>query len=163
MKFSYYIKFHGARTAFCWVIEGTMTSAGHRLHTSDGHRTIFGNLNRTILTGGRASYDVWKEQGTFENLFTNHPMPVRAPADVLWVELPPVRSDVYLQRYILNLYRYVTCEDQKLKFNYMYICFAWGAKDEKHATKKCYSNVCNLEQELFSHPSLSESASVFLI
>jgi len=50
VKFSYYIKFHGARTAFCWVIEGTMTSAGHRLHTSDGHRTIFGNLNRTIST-----------------------------------------------------------------------------------------------------------------
>ena len=39
-----------ARTTFCWVIEGTMTSAGHRLHTSDGHRTIFGNLNRTIST-----------------------------------------------------------------------------------------------------------------
>jgi len=27
-----------------------MTSVGHRLHTSDGHRTIFGNLNRTIST-----------------------------------------------------------------------------------------------------------------
>ena len=30
VKFSYYLKFHGARTAFCWVIEGKMTSAGHR-------------------------------------------------------------------------------------------------------------------------------------
>jgi len=48
--YSYYIKFHGARTAYCWVIEGTMTSAGHRLHKSEGHRTIFGNLNRTIST-----------------------------------------------------------------------------------------------------------------
>ena len=37
--------------AFCRVIEGTMTSAGHRLHTSDGHRTILvWNSNRTILT-----------------------------------------------------------------------------------------------------------------
>ena len=51
VRFSYYLKFHGARTAFCRVIEGTMTSARHRLHTSDGHRTILvWNLNRTIST-----------------------------------------------------------------------------------------------------------------
>jgi len=51
VKFSHYLKFHGARTAFCRVIEGTMTSAGHRLHTSYGHRTILvWNSNRTILT-----------------------------------------------------------------------------------------------------------------
>ena len=49
------------------------------------------------FNGGRASYDVWKGQGTFENLY------------VLLVELSPVRSDVYLQKYILNLYRYFTC------------------------------------------------------
>jgi len=54
-------------------------------------------------------------------------MAVRAPADILLVELPPVRCDVYmyLQKYMLHLYRYkmyFTCEDQKLKFNY--ICFA---------------------------------------
>jgi len=35
--------------------------------------------------------------------------------------------------------------------------------EERHATNKCYWNICNLEQVLFSHPSLSESASVFLI
>ena len=50
-KFRYmyyrYLKFHGARTAFGMVIEGEMTSAGHRttpgwrLHSSDRHRTIF--------------------------------------------------------------------------------------------------------------------------
>jgi len=51
VKFSYYLKFHGALTAFCRVIDGTMTSAGHHLHTSDGHRTIFvWNSNRTIST-----------------------------------------------------------------------------------------------------------------
>ena len=71
VKLSYYIKFHGARTTFCWVIEGTITSAGHRLHTSDGHRTIFWKFNSYDFNGGRASYDVWKEQGTFENLFTS--------------------------------------------------------------------------------------------
>ena len=49
VKFSYYLKFHGACTAFCRVIEGTMTSAGHRLHTWDGHRTILvWNSNRTM-------------------------------------------------------------------------------------------------------------------
>jgi len=41
LKFRHYLKFHGARTAFGRVIEGTMTSAGHLtapvwlLHTSD--------------------------------------------------------------------------------------------------------------------------------
>jgi len=29
VKFRYYLKFHGARTAFGRVIEGKMTSAGH--------------------------------------------------------------------------------------------------------------------------------------
>jgi len=124
VKFSYYIKFHGARTAFCWVIEGTLTSAVHRLHTSDGHRTMFGNLNRTISTavGHRTICEKSKELSKISIQIG------RCPSGVLWVELPPVRSDVYLQKYILNLYRYVTCKDQKLKFNY--ICFAWGAKDE---------------------------------
>ena len=57
MKFRYYLKFHGARTAFGRVIEGRITSAAHRtvpgrrFHTSDGHRTIFiYYLYRTIPT-----------------------------------------------------------------------------------------------------------------
>jgi len=51
VKLSYYFKFHGARTAFCKVFEGILTSAGHRLHTSDGHRTILVWIsNRTIST-----------------------------------------------------------------------------------------------------------------
>ena len=47
VKLRHYLKFHGARSAFGRVIEGKMTSTGHRtasgrrLHTSDGHRTIF--------------------------------------------------------------------------------------------------------------------------
>ena len=55
VKFSYYIKFHGARATFCWVIEGTMTS--------DGHRTIFENLNHTISTaaGHRTMWEKIKE------------------------------------------------------------------------------------------------------
>ena len=51
VKFSFYLKFHGDRTVFCSVIEGTITSTGHRLHTSDGHRAILvWNSNRTIST-----------------------------------------------------------------------------------------------------------------
>ena len=30
VKFRYFLKFHGARTAFCRVIEGKMASVGHR-------------------------------------------------------------------------------------------------------------------------------------
>ena len=41
INFRYSLKFHGARTAFGRVIEGKITSAGRRFHTSDGHRTIF--------------------------------------------------------------------------------------------------------------------------
>jgi len=47
VKFRYYLKFHGALTAFCRVIVGKMTSTvwcpdapGRRLHTSDRHPTI---------------------------------------------------------------------------------------------------------------------------
>jgi len=57
VNFRYYLKFHGARTAFGRVTEDKITSAGHRtvpgrrLHTSDGHRTIFDwDLYRTIPT-----------------------------------------------------------------------------------------------------------------
>jgi len=58
VKFLYYFKFHGARTAFCRVFQGKMTSVGVRLHTSGGHRTMLVyNLNRTISTATvRAPY-----------------------------------------------------------------------------------------------------------
>jgi len=51
-------------------------------------------------------------------------MPVRAPADILWVELPQMTSDVYLQKYeyILYLHRYFTSEDQiHIKIQQLYI------------------------------------------
>ena len=64
VKFSYYLKFHGALTAFCRVIEGTMTSAGHRFHrnsnrtvsTAAGHRTMCENskeLSKISIRIGR--------------------------------------------------------------------------------------------------------------
>jgi len=44
------------------------------------------------------------------------------PAEVLWVKLPSLRSDMYLQKYMLNLHRYFTSEDQKYKYkNTMYL------------------------------------------
>ena len=112
--FRYYLKFYGARTAFGRVIEGKITSDGHR--TVPGrrpagvftHRTGTGRFlfniyivrfqrrpsgHRTVP--GRASYDVWQAPGTLKNRLTNRPMPVRAPADVLCVKLPPVRSNVF--------------------------------------------------------------------
>jgi len=52
----------------------------------------------------------------------------RAPADGLWVELPPVRSDVFLQKYILHLQRYITSKDQKHKYENIY--FAWATEDD---------------------------------
>ena len=86
LKFRYYLKFNGARTAFGRVNEGKMTSDTHRTGTGrflfkiyivrfqrcpSGHRTV----------PGRASYDVWQAPGTFKYLLTNRPMPVRAPDD----------------------------------------------------------------------------------
>ena len=100
VKFRYYLKFHGARTAFGRVIKGKITSAGHR--TVPGrrpagvftHRTGTGRFlfniyivrfqrrpsgHRTVP--GRAWYDVWQAPGNFKNRLTNRPMPVRAPDD----------------------------------------------------------------------------------
>jgi len=42
-------------------------------------------------------------------------MAVRAPADVLLIELPPERNEVYLEKYTLHLQRYFMSEDQKYK------------------------------------------------
>jgi len=92
VKFSYYLKFHDPCTAFCRVIEGTMTSAGHCLHTWDGHRTIsVWNSNWTISTaaGHRTMCEKSKELSKIS---------IQIVLNVLWVELPPVRSDVYLQK-----------------------------------------------------------------
>jgi len=82
VKFRYYLKFHGARSAFGRVNEGKThrTGTGRFLfkiyivgfqRCASGHRTV----------PGRASYDVWQAPGTLKNLFTNRPMPVRAPDD----------------------------------------------------------------------------------
>jgi len=115
VKLSYYIKFHGARTAFCWVIEGTIASTGHRLHKSEGHRAIFGNLNRTISTaaGHRTMCEKGKELSKISiqigRFASGHRLMFYKSNRLRW-EL----SDVYVQKYILNLYRYVTCEDQNL-------------------------------------------------
>jgi len=100
VKYRYYLKFHGARTAFGRVNEGKMTSAGHRMvprRRPAGvctHRTGTGRFlfkiyivrfhwcpsgHRTVP--GWASYDVWQAPGTLKNLLTNRPMPVRAPDD----------------------------------------------------------------------------------
>jgi len=124
VKFKYYLKFHGARTAFGKVIDGKMTSTGHRTvlgrqptgvctHWTGSGRFLFKinivrfqrcpSRHRTVP--GRTSYDVWQAPGTFKNLLIIRQMPVRAPADVLWVELAPVRSDVLLQKYIMHLNR----------------------------------------------------------
>jgi len=84
----------------------------------DGAWPLFAHIGQAPNNFGIKfkSYDVWKARGTFENLLTIRAMPVLAPADDLWVELPPVRNDVYLQKYILHLHRYFTSEDQKYRY-----------------------------------------------
>jgi len=90
------------------------TVSGRRMTGVCTHWTGTGRFWYKIQTvPGRTSYDVWKAPGTFQNILTNRPMPGRAPDDVLWVELPPVKNDVYLQKNILNLHTYFTSEDQK--------------------------------------------------
>jgi len=97
----YYLKFYGARTAFGRVIEGKMTSAGHRTvpgrrpagvctHRTGTGRFLFTKFivrfqqcptgHRTVP--GRTSYDVWQAPRTLKNILTNRPMNVRAPDDV---------------------------------------------------------------------------------
>jgi len=113
VKFRYYLKFHGARTAFGRFIEGKLRPGTVRC--PDGARAAFIHIGQapdhfclkhlsydsngarpgTVLCPARTPYDVWQAPRTLKNLLTNRPMPVRAQADVLWVELPPARSDVF--------------------------------------------------------------------
>jgi len=120
LKFSYYLKFHGARTAFCRVIEGTMTSAGHRLHTSDGHRTnLVWNSNRTIKRRPGIVRCVKRARNFRKSLYKS------AGACFMSRAAAGEKRRVLAEVPIESIYRYFICEDQKLKFNY--ICFAWGA------------------------------------
>ena len=41
-------------------------------------------------------------------------MPVQAAAEVLFVELPPERSEMYLQKYILHQHRYFILKTKKI-------------------------------------------------
>jgi len=86
-------------------------------------------------------------------------MPFRAPVHVLWVELPPVRRDMFLQKYILHLHILLLKTKKHLWKN---IYFAWAGEDNLHETNKCYWIFYSLEQVWFSLLSLSESASIFL-
>ena len=66
-----------------------------------------------------------------------------------------------LQKDKLHLHRYFSSKPQKHK--YKNIDFVWADENDEHATNKCYWNICSLKQVWFSSPSLSESASIFLI
>ena len=53
MTFRYYLKFFGTRTAFCRIIAGEVTLAGHRTafaHIVRMQHAFVKILNRTILT-----------------------------------------------------------------------------------------------------------------
>ena len=83
LKLKHYLKFHGARAAFCRVIEGKTTSTG-LLHTSEGNQTVLVQyLNRSIqrrpsrhrTVPNLASYDIRKAPRT------SRPIPVQASDD----------------------------------------------------------------------------------
>jgi len=72
--------------------------------------------------------------------------------------LPPVRIDLYLQRYILHLHRYFTSEYQNYKYK---IYISLEQLRMKHMQRTCAINCFAVLW--FSLPSLSKSASIFLI
>ena len=130
VKFRSYLKFHGARTAFGWVNEGKMASAGHR--TVPGrrpagvctHRTGTGRFCLKFISyDSNGTYDVWQAPGTFKNLSTNLPMPVRVPDDARpgtgrcfmnRIATGEKRS-VFAEEHI-DLRRYFISKDQKYKY-----------------------------------------------
>jgi len=98
VKLRYYLKFHGARTAFGRVIKGKMTSAGHR--TVPGQRPVGVCTHRTgtgrflykklsyDFNGARpgtvrcpAGHRTMSDKRYDQHLLKNWPMPVRAPDD----------------------------------------------------------------------------------
>jgi len=83
---------------------------------SVGHRTVSGRRPAGVCTHrtgtGRFLFKLYIvlfltiARNYRKSLNDDLTMPVRAPADVLRVELPPRRSDVFLQKNILYLHRY---------------------------------------------------------
>jgi len=85
---TYLLEFHSAHMAIFRVIEGKMTSAWHyrtRMAPSLHLRTGTGQFWFAPLGTGRCSS---RHRPMFYNVF---------------VELPPVESDMFLQKYILHL------------------------------------------------------------
>jgi len=60
-----------------------MTPAGTVAHMGRTPDDFGLKFKSNDFNGGWASYDVRKEHGTFKNLYTNRPIPVRTPAEVL--------------------------------------------------------------------------------
>ena len=129
VNFRYYLKFHGARTAFGRVTEDKITSFTHIGRAPDDFCLRFISYNSNSV---RAPYDVWQAPGTLRNLLTNRPTPVRAPDDArpgtgqcFMSRTATGEKRRVLQKY---LHRYFTCKDQKHK--YKYINFNWAAEDD---------------------------------
>ena len=112
VKFKYYLKFHGARTTFCRVIKGRLYDFNSDL--AGTVRCLKSAMNFRKFLNKSAKV----RQGTGPRPSGNRTTLVRAPDDVLCVELPPIRSDVYLQKYRLHIHRYFYFEDQKHKYRH---------------------------------------------
>ena len=115
VKFKYYLKFHGTRTAFCRVIEGTMKLARHRMVPWRGPAGV--------CTHGTGTVQFWFKFILY-NVNSNRLGTMWCPAGHHTKALA-VRSFVYLQKNILHLHRYFTSEDQKYKYKIIYFAGGW--------------------------------------
>jgi len=122
VNFRYYLKFYSARTAFCRVIEGVMSSAGH-------HTIFVWDLYNTIPTVPiRASYDVWQVPGSLNKSADPRPGTGRCPSGhrPMFYESNCHRWEAMCFCKSTYCIWYFTCKDQKHKFKYIIRLSSWG-------------------------------------
>jgi len=116
VKFMYYLKFHGTRTAIGTVMRGKWpTMPGRRPAGVCTHRTGTGRCLFKIYIVRFQSYDVWQASGTFKSILTNRLMTARAP----------LRSEVFLQKYCI--YKDISfLKTKNINTNNIFRLSSWG-------------------------------------
>jgi len=118
VKFGYYLKFHGARTAFCRVIEGKMTSTGHR--TVSGRRPVGVCTHRTST--GRFLFKLYRTMSEKHHELSSGHQPMFYESNCHRWEATFICRRTYCISRDISIFK-------TKMYEYKHIYYAWGAED----------------------------------